>query len=137
MTCHSLVGSKFWASLCCAVVVLTVGGTAKAAPKDYEKSAEVSGTVISIGSDTLANLMDCWSESFKKLHPNVTFQIESKGSNTAPAALTEGSAMLGPMSRAMETGEEDAFEAKHGFKPTRVRCRAGLHLGLGQQGQSG
>jgi phosphate transport system substrate-binding protein len=88
-------------------------------PKDYEKSVEVSGTVISIGSDTLANLMNFWSEGFKKLHPTVTFQIEAKGSATAPPALTEGKSLLGPMSRAMKPEEIDAFEAKHGFKPTR------------------
>jgi phosphate transport system substrate-binding protein len=100
--------------------LLGLGSVAKAeGPKDYEKSVEVSGTVISIGSDTLANLMNFWSEAFKKEHPNVTFQIEAKGSATAPPALTEGKSLLGPMSRAMKPEEEDAFEAKHGFKPTR------------------
>src|SRR5271165_778794 len=108
------------AVVCCALVMLGLGSAAKAEdPKDYEKSGEVSGTVISIGSDTLANLMDDWSEGFKKEHPNVSFQIEAKGSATAPPALTEGKALLGPMSRTMKPEEEDAFEAKHGFKPTR------------------
>ena len=109
-----------WAVVWCAMAVLGLGSVAKAeGPKDYEKTVEVSGTVISIGSDTLANLMNFWSEGFKKLYPNVTFQIEAKGSATAPPALTEGKSLLGPMSRAMKPEEEDAFEAKHGFKPTR------------------
>jgi phosphate transport system substrate-binding protein len=102
------------------MVVLGPSPAAKAqGPKDYNKSVEVSGTVISIGSDTLANMMNMWAEAFKKLHPNVTFQIDSKGSATAPPALTEGKSLLGPMSRVMTPEEEDAFEAKHGFKPTR------------------
>src|SRR5208283_6034692 len=109
-----------WVKVWCATVLLALAPAAKAeGPKDYEKSVEVSGTVISIGSDTLANLMNFWSEGFRKLHPNVTFQIEAKGSATAPPALTEGKSLLGPMSRAMKPEEEDAFEAKHGFKPTR------------------
>jgi phosphate transport system substrate-binding protein len=33
--------------------------------------------------------------------------------------LTAGKSLLGPMSRTMKPEEEDAFEAKHGFKPTR------------------
>ena len=47
-------------------------------------------------------------------------QVEGKGSATAPPALTQGTAQLGPMSRKMKAEEEDAFEAKHGFKPTRI-----------------
>ena len=109
-----------WVMVCCAMAVLGLGSVAKAeSPKNYVKGAEVSGTVISIGSDTLANLMNFWSEAFKKEHPNVTFQIESKGSATAPPALTEGKSLLGPMSRAMKEDEVDKFDKKHGFKPTR------------------
>ena len=106
-------------------------------PKDYEKTGDVSGTLTSIGSDTLLELMNYWAEDFKKMYPNVTCQIEGKGSATAPPALTEGKALLGPMSRKMKPEEEDAFEAKHGFKPTRYRRGAGLPGGVRQQGQPG
>jgi phosphate transport system substrate-binding protein len=88
--------------------------------KPYEKVAGVSGTINSVGSDTLNNLMQQWAEGFKKHYPNVAVQIEGKGSATAPPALTEGIAQLGPMSRAMKDTEIEAFEKKHGFKPTRV-----------------
>ena len=74
-----------WAVLCCALTAVGLSSVAEAAgPQDYEKGAEVSGTVISIGSDTLANLMNFWAEAFKKQHPNVTFEIQSQGSATAP-----------------------------------------------------
>ena len=117
---HSSARLKVWAVVFGTTAVLGLCLVVRAdGPKDYEKTIEVSGTVIGIGSDTLANLMNYWSEGFKKEHPNVTFQIESKGSATAPPALTEGKALLGPMSRSMNPEEEDAFEAKHGFKPTR------------------
>lgn len=87
----------------------------------YEPTSGVSGNLNSIGSDTLNNLMTLWAEGFKALYPNVVVQIEGKGSSTAPVALIEGTAQIGPMSRPMKGTEIDAFEAKFGYKPTEVR----------------
>src|SRR5437016_11771672 len=78
--------------------------------KAYVKVSGVSGNVNSIGSDTLNNLMTLWAEGFRKQYPNVKIQIEGKGSSTAPPALIEGTAQLGPMSRIMKNTEMDAFE---------------------------
>ena len=86
--------------------------------KSYQKVSGVSGNINSIGSDTLNNLMTLWAEGFRKKYPNVKIQIEGKGSSTAPPALIEGTAQLGPMSRKMKGKEMDAFEAKFGYKPT-------------------
>ena len=88
---------------------------------DYKAISGVSGNLTSIGSDTLNNLMTLWAEGFKKAYPNVNIQIEGKGSSTAPPALIEGTAQIGPMSRPMKAEEIDAFEKKHGYKPTEVR----------------
>ena len=87
---------------------------------DYAKASGVSGTLSSVGSDTLANLMTLWTEQFKRLYPNVNIQVQAAGSSTAPPALTEGTANLGPMSRKMKGKEVEAFERKHGYKPTAV-----------------
>ncbi len=87
---------------------------------DYATSSGVSGTVISVGSDTLANLMTLWAEEFKRLYPNVTVQIQAAGSSTAPPALTEGTSNFGPMSRKMKDKELAAFESKYGYKPTPI-----------------
>ena len=86
--------------------------------KGYVKVSGVSGNVNSIGSDTLNNLMTLWAEGFRKQYPSVKIQIEGKGSSTAPPALIEGTAQLGPMSRAMKNTELDAFERKFRYKPT-------------------
>lgn len=86
----------------------------------YAPVSGVSGNVNSIGSDTLNNLMTLWAEGFKKAYPNVNIQIEGKGSSTAPPALIEGTAQLGPMSRPMKSAEIDEFEKKFGYKPTEV-----------------
>lgn len=80
----------------------------------------VSGTLSSIGSDTLNNLMTFWAEGFHKCYPNVAMQVEGKGSSTAPPALAENTAQLGPMSRKMKREEIELFKAKHGYEPTAI-----------------
>src|SRR6187549_628037 len=116
-------------SLCCLALLWAVASNIPSAfaddaivldpaLKNYMKVSGVSGNVNSIGSDTLNNLMTLWAEGFRKQYPNVKIQIEGKGSSTAPPALIEGTALLGPMSRAMKNTEIDAFERKFRYKPT-------------------
>jgi phosphate transport system substrate-binding protein len=88
---------------------------------EYTSVEGVSGNLNSIGSDTLNNLMALWTEGFRAIYPNVNIQVEGKGSSTAPPALIEGTAQLGPMSRPMKSSEIDEFEKKYGFKPTEVK----------------
>jgi phosphate transport system substrate-binding protein len=87
----------------------------------YQKTSGVSGSLSSVGSDTMNNLMTFWAETFRKLYPNVKIQVEGKGSSTAPPALIAGTAQFGPMSRAMKASEIDEFERKHGYKPHQIR----------------
>lgn len=87
---------------------------------EYSAKSDVVGRIISVGSDTLSNLMTLWGEEFKKFYPAVTVQIQAAGSSTAPPALTEGTANIGPMSRRMKSGEKGAFEKHFGYKPTAV-----------------
>jgi phosphate transport system substrate-binding protein len=87
----------------------------------YKPVSGVSGTVKSIGSDTLNNLMTLWSEGFRGKYPAVKLAIEGKGSATAPPALIEGTAQFGPMSREMKSSEIQAFEKKFGYKPSTIR----------------
>ncbi len=87
----------------------------------YKKNeAGVSGTLNSIGSDTLNELMTLWNEDFHKLYEGVQVQVEGKGSGTAPPALIEGTAQLGPMSRPMTPDEIQKFEDRHGYRPTAI-----------------
>jgi phosphate transport system substrate-binding protein len=87
----------------------------------YQTAPGIAGNLNSIGSDTLNNVMTYWAEAFQGLYPNVVIQIEGKGSTTAPPALIEGTAQLGPMSRQMKPTELDAFEKKFGYKPTEIK----------------
>ncbi|HEX7048364.1 MAG TPA: phosphate ABC transporter substrate-binding protein PstS family protein [Gammaproteobacteria bacterium] len=113
--------------LAAALLAAPAGGVAFAAESkvdpalpEYERASGVSGTLSSVGSDTLANLMTLWAEEYKRFYPNVNIQIQAAGSSTAPPALTEGTSNFGPMSRPMKAGEIEAFEKKHGYKPTAI-----------------
>lgn len=88
---------------------------------EYRKVSGISGNLSSVGSDTFANLMTYWSEEFMRQYPNVNVQVQAAGSSTAPTALTEATAQLGPMSRKMKAREVAAFENEHGYRPTAVR----------------
>jgi phosphate transport system substrate-binding protein len=107
--------------------VLLVGGAAFAQAvqvdaklPEYKAVQGVSGAIKSIGSDTMNNLQALWSEGFRKFYPNVTVEIEGKGSSTAPPALIAGTANFAPMSRAMKASEIDEFEREFGHKPTNL-----------------
>lgn len=92
-----------------------------AALPSYQAVAGISGQLKSVGSDTLNHEMILWAEGFKSKYPNVKIEVEGKGSSTALPALLSGDAQFGPMSRFMTSAETDAFEKKHGYKPTAIR----------------
>lgn len=88
---------------------------------EYERQPGVAGKITSVGSDTLANLMTFWSQEFKSLYPQVSFQIQASGSSTAPPALIEGTATIGPMSRELKPSEIRDFVRKYGYPPVVLR----------------
>lgn len=112
--------------LTAVALALALGGTtARAEGVDpaipaYQKVSGISGNLSSVGSDTLANLVTLWAESYKRQYPNLNIQIQAAGSSTAPPALTEGTAAIGPMSRKMKDAELQAFEQRFGYQPTAV-----------------
>lgn len=118
---RTLIATVFFATAV-AVPAAFAGDEGRVDPNlpEYQKASGVSGNLSSVGSDTLNNLMTLWAEEFKREYPNVNIQVQGMGSSTAPPALTESTANLGPMSRMMKDGEIEAFEKKHGYKPLAV-----------------
>jgi phosphate transport system substrate-binding protein len=111
------------AGMLAAAVVATAQQVIKIDPAitAYQKTSGVSGSLSSIGSDSMNNLMTLWAETFRKFYPNIKVQVEGKGSSTAPPALIAGTAQFGPMSRTMRSTEVDQFQQKHGYRPTELR----------------
>jgi phosphate transport system substrate-binding protein len=120
MSTRTLAGLALAAALA-TTPLLAQPATVDPALGQYARVSGVAGNLNSVGSDTLNNLMTLWAEDFRRQYPNVRIQIEGKGSSTAPPALIAGTAQLGPMSREMKAEEIDAFEKKHGYKPTAIR----------------
>lgn len=112
------IAAVCWAS---AAGAIAQGLQVDSALPNYRSTSGISGSVKSVGSDTLNNLMTFWAEDFKTMYPNVSIEIEGKGSSTAPPALIQKQSQFGPMSRKMKAKETDAFEKKFGYKPTRIR----------------
>lgn len=105
-----------------AAAVLPIAAHANVDPDlpRYERVSGVSGTLNSVGSNTLTVVLQLLGEGFESVYPNVNIQIQGAGSGTAPAALIDGTAQIGPMSRPMRESERDAFEARYGYQPTEI-----------------
>jgi phosphate transport system substrate-binding protein len=117
------VSTHRFALLAAALLACSAGASAQAVQVDeklpaYTPVQGVSGTLKSIGSDTMNNLMALWAEGYKVHYPNVQIAVEGKGSGSAPSALIEGTASFGPMSRPMKQEEIDLFQKTFGYKPT-------------------
>lgn len=109
------------ASLAAQGSAAKVAAPVKESLPSYKAISGVSGTLKSIGSDSMNNEMALWSEGFRKLYPGIKIEVEGKGSATAPTALIEGTAQFGPMSRPMKNEETSAFKAKFGYEPTAIK----------------
>lgn len=87
---------------------------------DYVRVTGLSGQLVAVGSDTMANLMAFWGEGFRRIYPGVRLHLQASGSSTAPVALVEGTANIAPMSRMMKPEELRAFERRFGYPPMAV-----------------
>jgi phosphate transport system substrate-binding protein len=85
----------------------------------YRATEGLVGTLTAVGSDTMLVLQTLVAEEFRRLHPQVSVEIEGKGSSTAPPALLESTAQIGNMSRRITGGEADAFVDRFGYEPIR------------------
>lgn len=87
---------------------------------DEALSKDTSGKVSIAGSDTLAKMVDGWAKAFGLNYPNVQFQLQASGSSSAPIALSEGTAILGTMSRQMSQNEKSRFISQYGYAPLEI-----------------
>jgi phosphate transport system substrate-binding protein len=96
------------------------GGTDTGEMPVYQPGAAVTGTLRTKGSDLLPDVMDRWAKAFVKHQPQVTFDIQSKGSATAVPALIEKTADAGPMSRPITPEEAADFQKAYDVPPTTI-----------------
>ena len=84
----------------------------------YQRGAPLKGTIELVGSNTMSNIAAVWAEGFRKLYPEVEFNIQVRGSVNAVPAVTSGEATFGLLSRTLNEGEVKAFYEKFGYLPT-------------------
>jgi len=87
---------------------------------DARAADALRGTLTSVGSDTMSVLVTLWAADFQARHPGAHVQAQAAGSASAPAALIEGAADIGSMSRPMSEAEIAAFRVRYGYAPLRI-----------------
>ncbi len=86
----------------------------------YKPAIGVSGQLKTVGSDSMNNLLQKWTEKFRDYYKGVRAEVEGQGSSTAMPALIVGASSFGPMSRDPKGSEIEQFEQKFGYKPTML-----------------
>ena len=87
----------------------------------YETGSRVSGTIKSVGSDTMDTLMTQWAERFERYYRKASVEIDSAGAGYAMPALIEGVAQFAPMARDANADEIEGFEDRYGYEPLQLR----------------
>ncbi|MCB0345011.1 MAG: substrate-binding domain-containing protein, partial [Bdellovibrionales bacterium] len=122
MRSQPLLRTKFTKMFSVLVFSLSLSTIAAADQLPEYQPRNIGKTSLSsVGSDSMENLVDLWAKEFGKFHPETDIQVVSRGSASAPAALIEGTADVGPMARPMKSVELDKFKRSYGFEPTQIR----------------
>lgn len=108
---------KYRAVLSLAWLLLSLPLASLAQPQ----GPSASGTLGTIGSDTMAGLMLRWGEALTTEHPDISVQFQASGSASAPPALLAGTTRIGPMSRRMTDEERNAFIEQYDYPPLELR----------------
>jgi phosphate transport system substrate-binding protein len=93
----------------------------------YKPVPGLSGSLRSVGADTMETITRGWIDGFTKIYPGVTISMEAKASGTAGPALVDATADMGPVAREMLPNEVEPFVQKYGYKPFAVRVAQGSY----------
>src|SRR5690606_9324434 len=73
-----------------------------------------------VGSDTMAKLVESWTEAFTAENPGTLFSLSMHGSNEVPKALAAREVWIGAMSREMKAEERAMVRDAVGQYPIRL-----------------
>lgn len=85
-------------------------------PQEFKENSQLTA----IGSDSMGQLVEALTKSYHKVQPLVATRVAAHGSQAAPAALRDGTAQLGVMSREMTSEESELFKRQYGFYATPI-----------------
>ncbi|MFZ1688113.1 MAG: substrate-binding domain-containing protein [Flavobacteriales bacterium] len=98
---------------CSSIAVLLTSCTAPAPENKVELGTTLSGTISISGAFALYPLAVKWGEEFKKLHPEVRFDVQGGGAGKGMTDLLSGNVQLGMISR--EINAEEVTKGAFGF----------------------
>jgi phosphate transport system substrate-binding protein len=96
-------------------------GLAPLALAAEDSATGAPGELVAVGSETLSELVRLWGEDLREAGEPVALRFDARGSSTAPPALIDGVADLGPMSREMKPIERQACRRRFGRAPSGFR----------------
>ena len=64
-------------------------------------NTSLAGTIVSVGSNSLNNMMTLWAFKFQEHYPSVEFQIEGNGGSTTMPPIIAGSFIMGPLAASL------------------------------------
>jgi phosphate transport system substrate-binding protein len=94
-----------------SLTALLVAGAATAEPRPIVRVA---------GSDSMGGLMSALLTEFTVQTPGFLYELDARGSGTAPPQLLRGDVQIAAMTRELNTLEKRAFEARYQRQPARV-----------------
>jgi len=77
------------------------------------------------GNPAMLGLAERWAEAYRQLHPDVTFEFQMKGSDSAIHGLVSGAADLALMGRENDGVDDNGFARPKGYPVTRIEIANG------------
>ena len=113
---------SWWMRAVGAILCMCLGWHGQAQAEHQPQLPQgIVGTLHSIGSDTLGDVVTQWAGEFSQRYPHARLQIQTAGSSAAPIAIIGGTASIGPMSRPLRPSETRSFVDKYGYQPTMLK----------------
>ncbi|RJG11272.1 PstS family phosphate ABC transporter substrate-binding protein [Massilia cavernae] len=120
-----------------AALALALTGCAQlepgAPPPPYSPEIAVAGSLRAAGADTMAALLDDWSNGFGRHHPRASVHTDRRSTLSAQgmAALLDGQADIVTFVREPFDSERAAFQARFGYPLSTVRVAGGSYATKG------
>ena len=77
------------------------------------------------GPPAMTGIVERWAEAYSRIHPNVSFKLVMKGSDTAIPGLYSGRADIALMGRMNDAVDDNGFSRPMGYPLTRLAITSG------------
>jgi len=108
-----------------AVAMVACGALHAGGLPDYVHRQPVSGTIRIQGTEYVSGVLAHWMEGFRKVHPDVSFEVKLKGTGSAMPALYTGMADIVFLGRENDLTDNNGFGRVKQYPPTRFELLNG------------